>query len=309
LLPIAGLVLPFIRHPELSVAAIIHQNPVYLNLSLVAALSAGLKYRRPMQTWLDRRFFREACNQEEILRALIVRVATTHSLAEISRLVGDQVDAALHPRCIHVYYREKASSGLTLGRSSSGTHGLRLPDDPRLLAVLEKTRTAISIHPPLGPGGKLGDARLIVPSPAASPNAGRAAARRKEVGRTLQLADKNLLRALGGQMAMVCETCGCRSAWKRGAHPPRLARFIGASQPNCECPRCGTCCDPRRPAPPKRQHPDTSVERSLKATTSWNRVSGAAALGTVYATTDLRLIASGREDPGRQRQPLRAPAL
>jgi hypothetical protein len=62
---------------------------------------------------------------------------------KFSRLVGDQVDAALHPRCIHVYYREKASSGLTLGRSSSGTHGLRLPDDPRLLAVLEKTRTAI----------------------------------------------------------------------------------------------------------------------------------------------------------------------
>ena len=106
LLPTAGLILPILLHPDRSIVEIASANPVYLNLSLVAAASLGLKYRRPLGTWIDRKFFREAYREEQILRSLIDMVAREHSLTEIACIVSTQVDAALHPRWIRVFYRE-----------------------------------------------------------------------------------------------------------------------------------------------------------------------------------------------------------
>jgi hypothetical protein len=45
LLPVVGLVLPVVRHPNRTVSELFFQNSMYVNLILLALLGLGLKYR------------------------------------------------------------------------------------------------------------------------------------------------------------------------------------------------------------------------------------------------------------------------
>lgn len=68
---------------------------IYLAFAAAAVL---LHIRR--QHWLrslDRRFFREQYNAQEILRTTLERVSTANSLAEVAPLVVKQIEAAMHP--------------------------------------------------------------------------------------------------------------------------------------------------------------------------------------------------------------------
>jgi hypothetical protein len=298
-LPVAGLVLPFARHPERSISETVRRSPMYLNLALAAALGASLKYRRQLQTWVDRRFFREAYNQEQILRSLIERVAATPSLAEISRIVSEQVEAALHPRGVHVYYRENPASGLTLGYSSSG-RGVPMPADSGMDAVLESARTAID-YPSTGfeSGREWLDrleTRLIVPI----------VGRRQQLAGVLLLgekkseepyspADRGLLQALAGQMALVCENVWLQ---ERVEDEGRIRRDVLArleeSQINLvrECPRCGACYD-RDAAICSTDGTELTVtlpvERVIDRRYRLESRIGRGGMGAVYQATDLRL--------------------
>lgn len=68
---------------------------IYLGLAGLAVLA---HVRR--QHWLrslDRHFFRERYNAQEILRATLERVRTASSLAEVAPIVVKQIEAAMHP--------------------------------------------------------------------------------------------------------------------------------------------------------------------------------------------------------------------
>jgi hypothetical protein len=68
---------------------------IYLGLAGLAVLA---HVRR--QHWLrslDRHFFRERYNAQEILRATLERVSTASSLAEVAPIVVKQIEVAMHP--------------------------------------------------------------------------------------------------------------------------------------------------------------------------------------------------------------------
>jgi hypothetical protein len=88
-LPVIGLILPLVRNPNRTVSELFFQNSMYVNLLLLALLGLGLKYRVQVRNWLDNRFFREAYNQEKILRELIDEIKEMESISEISRLLSD----------------------------------------------------------------------------------------------------------------------------------------------------------------------------------------------------------------------------
>ena len=68
-LPIALLVFSIFSNPNRTVAQILTQGSGWLNVVLIGATAATLHWRRRVQTWLDRRFFREDYQQEQVLRA------------------------------------------------------------------------------------------------------------------------------------------------------------------------------------------------------------------------------------------------
>lgn len=64
--------------------------------------------------WVDRKFFREQYDQEQILHQLIDEVKGLDSIPEMSRRVTGQVTAALHPERVYLFYREEGGPNLSL---------------------------------------------------------------------------------------------------------------------------------------------------------------------------------------------------
>ena len=133
-LPLAGLLYTVIANRNLPLVAILTGNP--LLLLLIAAAGLSLKFRRQLIHWIDRRFFREAYSQEQILLNLIEKIKTLDSMPELSRLVSKEVESALHPERVYVFYRGDERRDLTLGYSSGGrSEDLRIAEDSELLAM------------------------------------------------------------------------------------------------------------------------------------------------------------------------------
>lgn len=118
-LPIALLVLSILLNPNRTIAQIITQGSGWLNLVLIGGIGATLYWRRRLKNWLDRRFFREDYQQEQVLVHLIDEVRGRDSVAEIAQLVTARIDSVLHPAALHIFYRAKEDSDFVSGRSAS----------------------------------------------------------------------------------------------------------------------------------------------------------------------------------------------
>ena len=106
-------------------------------------------FRRQLLDWLDWKFFREAYHRERILLALLADMDKLDSVSGIARLVSIQVEFALHPKAVYIWYREKEGDTLTLAYHS-GTHVRRvnLPSDPSSCGWLNRSRGRwTSSHP------------------------------------------------------------------------------------------------------------------------------------------------------------------
>jgi hypothetical protein len=96
----------------------------------------------------DRRFFREAYEQEQVLAHLIEVVRRLDSLAEVATLVSARVDSVLHPASLPIFYRAQERSDRFDGLSSSGVvSGVQLSAQPALLRLLEsgKSRDVLAV--------------------------------------------------------------------------------------------------------------------------------------------------------------------
>jgi eukaryotic-like serine/threonine-protein kinase len=118
-LPIALLVFSIVSNPNRTVAEILTQGSGWVNLLLIGAIAATLQSRQRLQTSLDRRFFREAYHQEQVLVQLIDEVRQRDSLADIARLVSARIDSVLHPTTLHIFYRAAERSERFERHSSS----------------------------------------------------------------------------------------------------------------------------------------------------------------------------------------------
>jgi len=118
-LPIALLVFSILLNPNRTIAQILTQGSGWLNLVLIGGIGATLYWRRRVQTWLDRRFFREDYQQEQVLVHLIDEIRQRDSVAEIAQLVTARIDSVLHPTALHIFYRAKEDSEFVSGRSAS----------------------------------------------------------------------------------------------------------------------------------------------------------------------------------------------
>ncbi|MDQ3651788.1 MAG: hypothetical protein M3458_16225, partial [Acidobacteriota bacterium] len=135
-LPIIGLLVTIIANPNRTLPEILFQNSIYFYVLLIAAF--GLMFRHRLSEWVDRRFFREAYNQEQILRELIDDLKRLDSLPEMSNHVSQKVQQALHTEHMYLFHREEERRDLLLGYSSGlSAPGLRIPAEFQLLRLME----------------------------------------------------------------------------------------------------------------------------------------------------------------------------
>ena len=322
-LPIALLVLSILLNPNRTIAQILTQGSGWLNVVWIAAAAAALYWRRRLQTWLDRRFFREDYQQEQVLLHLIDEVRQRDSLAEIAQLVTARIDAVLHPTALHIFYRAKGDSEFVSGRSGSPSSSqqalsgqqtlARVMDDAptqehlsqqqMLLRMLDGSK-AIRDFPSDCSG--LPDeerswlenlsVRLIVPINGT---------RDRLVGVLLlggrmsdepySAIDRRLLAGIAAQIGLVYENQHLRERVRLDADVRRdvLGRLEerGVSLLK-ECPKCGACYDS------SVDHCEGDgaeltltlpIERTLDGKYRLERALGRGGYGAVYEATDLRL--------------------
>src|SRR5258708_20783604 len=302
-LPLAALAWTIIISRDRPLTAILSSNP--LLLLVIAAAGLSLKFRRQLTQWIDRRFFREAYHQERILFNLIDQIKELDSMPELSRMVSKEVEAAIHPERVYVFYRGDEKRDLTLGYSSGGqSQDLRIAEESELLHWMRRQRGAQDFPPP--PHNSLPehasawlaqlDGNLIVPMTGADDRlAGLLLLGEKKSEEPYTSNDRQLLQAITSQMAVVYENVWLKeqAAKERKIKHEVLARFE-EQQINLvkECPACGACYDSEYEVCAKDQRELTlslPVERMIDQKYRLVQMIGRGGLGAVYEATDLRL--------------------
>jgi eukaryotic-like serine/threonine-protein kinase len=302
-LPLIALAYAVVSNPNKTVAEILFHNSIYLYL--MAAVAVSLKYRRQLREWIDRKFFREAYDRERLLLGLVDDIKELDSLAEISRLVSNEVEAALHPKHIYAFYREEEKRDLALGYSSGGSgQSLRIPGSYRLLRLMESEASAREYplaHKDVLPRDESEwldslEISLIVPmNGTGSALVGLLLLAEKKSEEPYTPGDRKLLETIAGQMAIVYENVWLKERVDKERKIKRevLARLEDqAINLVKECPECGACFDSASEFC-ETDHTELAlslpVERTIEGKYRLDRLLGKGGMGAVYEAMDLRL--------------------
>jgi tRNA A-37 threonylcarbamoyl transferase component Bud32/uncharacterized membrane protein len=304
-LPIALLLFSIFRNPNRTVAQILTQGSGWLNVALIGAIGAALQSRQRLQTSLDRRFFREAYQQEQVLVHLIDEVRQRDSLADIAKLVSARIASVLHPTALHIFYRAEERSERFEGHSSSDSFvGQQLSQQPTLLRAIDAAK-AIRDFPSdfkeTLPDGErrwlenLG-VRVIVPITGTGERlVGVLLLGERMSDQPYSTTDRRLLQGIASQIGLVYENQHLKERVRLDADVRRdvLARLEDRSVSLLkECPACGRCYDgatERCDADGAELTLTLPIERTLDGKYRLERALGRGGFGAVFEASDLRL--------------------
>jgi eukaryotic-like serine/threonine-protein kinase len=294
ILPFLGLTLPVITHPDRTLAESLRGRSSMVNLVLLVLVGLSLKYRRQMRTWLDRRFFREAYQEEVILRRLMGSIKEIDSAEEVSRLVCDELDSALHPKWLYLCQWKGQAPALAVVRASApGAIRIAAPAGEGLLELLKACKESRECTLP--PRARM----LVVPVSTGNWQEGGAlllGERKSEEPYTDS--DRDMLDAIADAMAVVFENLRLKERVDESLRERRevLGRLDRDSiQLLKECPACGACFDSIEsmaetcPADGSRLTLSLPVERTIAQRYRLERRIGKGGMGVVFEATDLSL--------------------
>jgi hypothetical protein len=302
LLPLLAISLNVISHPQRTVAEIVLRSSVYSYGFLLISAAISLKYRRHLSGWIDRKFFREAYDREQMLVDLIERVKQAESVSEVSTMVATQVKAALHPTSVHVLCR-RADTELFTPIYSSADRNLEneTAEHTGFLLPLDARRT-IDFLPERSPFPKqitdslerLG-ARLIVPLRDSRQRlVGLLLLGDKKSEEPYTSSDRNLLLAIGAQMALAFDLVWLKEhAESEEQLKERALALLDQQELNLarECPKCGACYDKDAQICPADESKLATLllERVIAGKYRIQRKIGSGGHGAVYDAWDLGL--------------------
>lgn len=301
LLPAIGLAYTVLVNQNLTIREIVFQNPIYLSLAAVAVLA--LTFRRALRDRLDRMFFREAYDREQMLIGVLDEIGRVESMPELSRLVTARLQATLHPTCVYVWHREHGRRELALAHASGIVIGDgAIPSDWRLLRLMDSRPTVLTL--PLSKKDAVPEherewlallnVTLILPICTADHALGgllMLGEKRSEEPYTAT--DLMLLQAITRQMGLAWDNLRLQariSDHERIKHEV-LARFEVVDLVK-ECPHCGACFDSAATVCEADGHDLTltlPVSRIIDGKYRLDRLIGRGGMGAVYEAQDLRL--------------------
>jgi tRNA A-37 threonylcarbamoyl transferase component Bud32 len=302
LLPTLALIYRIGSQPDQTVRQLIFSQP--LSLALIALVSISLVYRRQMQTWLDRRFFREQYDREQVLYRLIDEVREFDDLPRMCHRVSERIEAALHPSRIHFFHRTDSGEIRLIYSSDVVPPGLSTSSDSALIRMMRRQMAALDY--PLPRAFKLPKtdlqwlerlgAGLIVPmNDSQNQPVGLMILGEKRSEEPYSPTDRSLLLAIARQMATVFEVIRLNDQVARKARSEYevLARLM-VNDINLmrECPECGCCYDVADTHCGKCSVELTltlPVERTIADRYCLHQLIGKGGMGAVYRATDLRL--------------------
>lgn len=302
-LPLMALVVTLIINPNRTVREILIQNRLLVTVSILAG--AGLIFRQQVTKWIDRRFFREEYNQEQIMLRLIQEMKTLNSFSEISKLVNKEVEAALHPKSMYVFEKEQHLQAQTLVYSTHRLpQQLSIPDNFQLLRTLELDPQVLeapfTLKKPLPPHElewleELG-VNLMVPMCGTDHRLiGLLLLGEKKSEEPYTPTDQKLLLVIAEQMAVVYENTRLKErVGREQTLRKQVLERLEEQNINIvkECPTCGVCYDSTDEYCPKDKTELTlslPVERVIERKYRLEQLLGKGGMGAVYEATDLRL--------------------
>ncbi|MDX2179196.1 MAG: protein kinase [Bryobacteraceae bacterium] len=292
-----------VQHPDRSLSDFLKETPVPFYAAVFLAAGLSLRYRSRIEQWIDRRFFRTAYSQEQILLELLEEIKQADSIEEISQLVAHKIAAALHPKELFIFYRKQSAEGFTIGypEDPAGGRAMRLLAEKRVFEQLESgaatpfivSRIIDSIP---GEAAPLSESSLVVPLTGADQRlAGVLWLDEKKSEEPYTARDRNLLQAIAAQIAMVYENLSLK---ERLLEEQRVridvmgrldSRAVNLLK---ECPECGLCYDravENCTVDGARLTMTLPVERVIDRKYRLDRRLGAGGMGSVYEARALHL--------------------
>jgi GAF domain-containing protein len=301
ILPAAALVVSLALDPQARIRDVL--TSVYLPLLAISV--AALVYRERARQWLDLRFFREEYDARKILVSLASRVRFETDPSDLTALVVNQIDEALHPQLVAILV-----SGVDPGRLTpvSALHGSAesLPLEGGLVAMLRWSDEPLELFTddPRSPVHRLPPderewlvhTRAVLLVPVLGQDRSLVGVivlgeRKSEDAYTPE--DRQLLSSIATQAGLGFDVARLRRrlAGANSAVADDTAVTLEV-RPMMECPRCGRCEDadvrlcPTDGTPMK---PVLGVPRVLDRKYRLEQLLGRGGMGAVYQARDMRL--------------------
>ncbi|MDQ2946823.1 MAG: protein kinase [Acidobacteriota bacterium] len=299
LTPWLGIAASMLFHPQTPLRDVFVRNSPPLCLATSVAAGLSLKFRKQLMLTIDRRFFRESYDREQILLSLIEEMNSVDTLQEMSQLVGSKLHAALHMQSLRVVYREPGTGDVScryVEANETGTFAIE--HDSRIIRALQEgiadpARDSLDLRPE--DRALLNDFELVVPIPGADTKVlGGLFLGPKKSEEPYTKRDRSLLHTIAAQFGVVAENVWLRrrvSNEERIRHDV-LARLGPVLSLVKECKRCGACFD-TTDSVCSRDGGELSlslpIERILDGKYRLDRRIGTGSMGAVYEAWDMRL--------------------
>jgi serine/threonine-protein kinase len=294
LVPMLGVVLladAFLHGSQPLISILAMRGWVYVTAGALALVAHTRRER-----WLgalDRRFFRERYDAQQLLREVVEDIRQAGSLERVAPRVVARIEAALHPEFVALLVHERGEASYrSLAAAPAGQAPPPLSATSKVAALLRALESPLEmshsesgwLQQQLPPKDVdfLRQARfdLLVPiSTASDRTEALLALGVKRSEEPYAQDDRNLLITIASNLAMLLE---------RPAAAPVLLPTSGAF---VECPQCGACYDPGAgPCPQEGATPvPMRLPRVLAGRYRVERRRGRGGMGTVYEATDTAL--------------------
>jgi len=294
-LPFLGLILPIVLNPNRTMLDVLRQDTSVVNLALLLLAALGLIYRRQTYDWLDKKFFRAAYRQEELLQTLIGTIRDCESEEDVCKLVCRELNSALHPKSLLVWSSiEETGDPIIIRASESGPISIPAALEVGILQLL-RAPGSVGEGRTLSANGERSVLTVIPVSLGNGKTGGGLLLGEKKSEEPYTRTDLRLMEAIANSIGTRVEGLWLKrrvdeSMRERQEVLGRLDRQ--AIKLLKECLVCGACFDSteeRCPIDRSELTLSLPVERTIANRYRLNRRIGSGGMGVVFEATDLYL--------------------
>ena len=304
-LPVIGLAAEVILHRKEPLQELLLDRSWWVYAFFLLSLSVTLRYRKPLERWVDAKFFRSAYEEELILVDLMAQLQACETSDEVARSVTTKLEQTFQSNGA-AFLRNWEHGRFTVAFAHDAPFALPLCADAN--ATFQNAFESQSFHIPYadgaipafnGPEGSLADRPGILATPIRTPDGQLDAVlllgpRKSEDNYSKR--DLKLLQAVATQCGLILEVLSLKERVREDGRVRLdvLAKLDKESvQLISECPQCGLCYttpgEVTCRADGRRLVLTLPIERVIDGKYRLERRIGTGGMSAVYEAVDLRL--------------------